>query len=304
MEKLALSLPIVLPILAMLFVGVFFKKKQIIGESGNATIKKLIVNLMLPAVLIKSFMQAEYNLDVLKVFAIMFAVCTALFFLFRTIKSQPLMQFLMTGFEAGMLGYALFLIIFSNVPNVDISKFAVLDLGQCVFVFTIYTYFVSSDKNRSFKSSMTQMIKSPVIIAIVIGVILGVTKVAEQVAVVNDTLIAVLEFVSMPTACLVLICVGFDLDFSKSVMKQAVIYSVLRVVVMAIVGVLVYFLIGLFCSNGEEFLFPILLMFALPPPYVLPIMQKDENARKVSASTISLSTLIFLAICVAYVIVL
>ncbi|MEG1520403.1 MAG: hypothetical protein RR458_05380, partial [Clostridia bacterium] len=204
MEKLATSLPIVLPIAVMLLVGVLFKKKNIIDEKGNATIKKLIVNLMLPAVLIKSFMTAEYNFDVVKVFAIMFAICSALFFAFRLIKSQPLMQFIMTGFEAGMLGYALFMVVFSNVPNVDISKFAVLDLGQCVFVFTIYSYFVSKNQSGSVKTALVNMAKSPIIIAILIGVILGVTKVTELNPVLNSSIIKILEFASIPTACLVL----------------------------------------------------------------------------------------------------
>ena len=302
MGKFMESLPIIMPIVVMLVIGVLFKKYKVINSSGNETIKKLVVNLMLPAVLIKSFMTAEYNIDVLVIFGIMFALCTILLLLFRMLKKHPLLQFLMTGFEAGMLGYAMFSIIFSNIPNADISKFAVLDLGQVFFVFTVYSYFVSSNDTKSMKSAVIDMAKSPVMIAIVVGVFLGITGVLDSVAVVNNTLIKTLEFISLPTSVLVLIAVGFDLDFSRSVIKTASVYAFIRLAVMGLVGVGVYYFLGLVGINNSQFLYPIILMFMLPPPFVLPIMQNDERDQKLSATTISISTLIFLVGCIVMVV--
>ena len=74
-----------------------------------------------------------------------FAICILALivgkFAARIFKVQgKLTHYLFTGFEAGMLGYGLFALLFKNEPN---SHFAIIDLGQVLFVFTMYKILLS-----------------------------------------------------------------------------------------------------------------------------------------------------------------
>ena len=145
MDKLISVISTALPVFLALFIGMMCRSKGFLTRDGVDTLKKVIINLTLPFVLFNSFATAEYTMSALILPVIIFITCTimlALGFLWVKLSKSgsKVAPFLASGFEAGMLGFSLFALLF---PGESASKFAILDLGQTLFVFTLFKILLS-----------------------------------------------------------------------------------------------------------------------------------------------------------------
>lgn len=299
MEKLFGVLQMILPVVLMLAIGMICRKKGIVQKQGIAGLKALVVNVALPAVLIKAFYTASYGLGIILIAVSMFAVClTALgigFAFKRLTKTQNnTVPFLFSGFEAGMLGYALFTLLFGADAVTD---FATVDLGQVLFVFTVYLTILNGESRRSAKSVIKGMVSSPVIISITVGVILGATGLADVInaSAAGGILLHVLDFIAAPTAAVILFVVGYELEFKKANISLALSVVFSRLVIMAALGALVLLSLSALIPISETLKWAFILMFMLPPPFVLPIFGKNENEGSFVSAALSFSTLLSLA---------
>ncbi|KUK22635.1 MAG: Auxin Efflux Carrier [Thermotoga petrophila] len=141
MKKYLTVLLKVLPILVLVMMGYilrrlnFFKEK----ETVIVSLKKLVLNIGLPSFLFTAFSTANFNLEYFSLFASSFGICILLLFLGKFLK-KPLkfdseyFPMLMTGFEAGMIGYALYAATF-GVER--LYEFALLNFGLVAFIFSV-----------------------------------------------------------------------------------------------------------------------------------------------------------------------
>lgn len=299
MEKLTGVLQMILPVVLMLAIGMVCRIKGIVQKQGIAGLKALVVNVTLPAVLIKAFYTASYGLGIVITALSMFAVCLlamGLGFAFKKLTKTQMstVPFLFTGFEAGMLGYALYSLLFGADAVTD---FATVDLGQVLFVFTVYLTMLSGESQRSPKAIIKGMLSSPVIISIAVGVILGATGLAGIISAsaAGGIVMGVLDFVAAPTAAVILFVVGYELEFRKAKLSLAVSVVFSRLVMMAALCALVLLGLGAVIHVSETLKWAVILMFLLPPPFVLPIFGKNENEGAFVSASLSLSTLLSLA---------
>ena len=121
------TLRTVLPVLLMLFLGAFCRRKAIISREGIQALKTAAVQIALPAVLLHTFAVTQYTFRDVMIPLIMFAVCVAAWLLGKALgprlrMNSPFVPFLTTGFEAGMLGYALFTLLYGSE---QVASFAV-----------------------------------------------------------------------------------------------------------------------------------------------------------------------------------
>ena len=149
MDAVITLLQKVLPVFVVLFLGILCRKRSLLTREGINALKKVAVDIALPAVMFSSFATAEYTLSSICVPLIMFAVCCiALFIGFRLCRGMKiggrLSPFITAGFEAGMLGYTLFAILFGEEMR---PAFAIVDLGQVLFVFTVYKVLLAGKNN-------------------------------------------------------------------------------------------------------------------------------------------------------------
>ena len=201
MDKVISVLASCLPVFLALGLGSFCRSRQFITREGVDTLKKVVLNITLPAVLVNAFATAEYSLSTLVLPVLVYALCCgALLLGFAIIRisgmKSRLAPFLASGFEAGMLGYALFALLF---PEENASQFAILDLGQTLFVFTLFKILLSG--KRDLKAIGKDMATTPILWAVLAGVLLGATGLygkLRQWGVVS-ILDGVTSFVSAPT---------------------------------------------------------------------------------------------------------
>lgn len=291
------ALRTILPVLLMLLIGALCRKKSFISREGIEALKTVAVQIALPAVLLHTFAVTQYTLRDVIIPLIMFVVCIAAWLLGKVLGPRlgirsPFVPYLTTGFEAGMLGYALFTLLYGSER---VASFARIDLGQVLFVFTLYKILLGRDEGKRIapKALMREMLFSPIILAIVCGVLLGATGLYQALAPsgVSALLDACTDFISAPTAALILLAIGYDLVFDDIPWKDALSVAALRLGIMAALGTAVFFAFRLFWPdlNSEA---AVVMMFLLPPPFVLPVFATGESQRTYVSAALSLSTLV------------
>ena len=301
MEKLISVISTALPVFLALFIGMMCRSKGFLTRDGVDTLKKVIINLTLPFVLFNSFATAEYTLSSLILPIIIFAVCCIMlaagFFWVKAAKMQSkLAPFLASGFEAGMLGFSLFALLF---PEVSSSRFAILVLGQEIFVFTLYKMLLTG--KTSAKAIINDFITSPTLIAVMLGLITGATGLYDCFRSwgISTIFESVTSFISAPTGTIILFAVGYDLVIKEIPWKKTIGFVAMRLCIAGVMlGLLV--LLNRTVLNGMIFEGALVMLFILPSPYVIPIFS-DEPSERVqissSLSALTLITMILFAVC-------
>jgi len=287
----------VLPVIIVLIIGIILRHRRLIERNGINTLKNIVVNVTLPAVLLSAFASTSYSVRDICIPLIMFGICMAAWILGRLAGKWFHLQsrfvpFFTTGFEAGMLGYALFTMLYGSSRT---AEFAILVLGQVLFVFTVYKILL--DRNSSEKTDgrkiLKEMISSPIIISIIIGVLIGATGLyqALEPSGISRIFDACTDFVSAPTSMLILLTIGYDLVLSDIEWKNTLKAVAVRFAIMLVLGAVFTGIMRLLWPQ-TDLLAATLVMFLLPPPYVLPVFADDENQRAYVSSVLSIYTLI------------
>ncbi|MDL2236720.1 hypothetical protein LJC56_02665 [Christensenellaceae bacterium OttesenSCG-928-K19] len=293
-------LVIVLPVVAALFLGYLSKRKQLLKPSGIDGLKALVMNFTLPATLFGAFYNTEFNLHITLIVLVIFGCSIAGLLLGKLLlkifsKQHSLLPFITTGFEAGMMGYGFYIMLFSQQ---QVSNFAIVDIGQVIFVFTIYMALLNARKGISRQETIVAMFKSPVLISIIGGIIIGVTGLGAMIdrSPVGETVASIFNYISAPTGMLMIFVVGYGLELSANGFRRAMGAVVSRIAIMAVLCILALFIIGLIMPLTYHLYWAIILMFTLPAPYVLPIFSDDQKDSAYISTSLSLYTIVSVAL--------
>lgn len=293
-----------LPVFVALALGMFCRSKSFLSRDGIDALKKVVINLTLPFVLLNAFSTAEYSVQTIALPVVMFAVCClalGLGFLFcKVFKiSGRLTPFLASGFEAGMLGYALFALLF---PNISISNFAIIDIGQTLFVFTLFKILLSG--KRDIKLILKDMATTPILWATFAGVLIGATGLYDLLEEYRfaGILNSLTDFLSAPTGMIILLTVGYDLVLREIPWKQVGGFIAMRLVIM-VICVFAMIIVNRTLLGGSIFEGAAILMCILPPPYVIPVFADEPNERSRIAGSLSALTLVTIILFAIYSVV-
>lgn len=284
-----------LPVFVMLALGMLCRRRSLISREGIASMKTFAVNITLPAVMLSAFATASYSLQSLIVPLIIFLVCVLMLVLGRALCAAMkihgrLSPYLATGFEAGMLGYALFALLF---PQESTSAFAMIDLGQVLFVFTLYKALLAGQ--GGLRGVIHEAAHAPTVWAISAGILIGASGLYGALIPcgLSGVLDAVTSFVAAPTSAVILLTIGYDLVPGEIRWRKTFRLAALRLGVSgaALLAVLLLdrLVLGSVMHTGA-----LILMFILPPPYVLPVFADVEEERTDISSALSALTLISL----------
>lgn len=282
-----------LPVFLALALGMLCRSKGFLTRDGVDALKKVVLNLTLPFVLLEAFATAEYTAAALLLPLLMFGICCLALglgcLLTRVFRVKGrLVKFLFSGFEAGMLGYALFVLLF---PERSVSDFALPDIGQTLFVFTLYKILLSG--KTDLKAIGRDMATTPILWAVAAGVLIGATGLYARLEQwgVAKILTASTGFLSAPTGMIILLTVGYDLVLGQIPWKKTAGLIALRLAIMAVCFVAAVAL-NRTVLNGVLFEGAMLLMLILPPPYVIPVFADEPEERVQISSALSALTLV------------
>ena len=302
----------VLPILILIALGHWIRRRNFLAETTVEDLKKIAVNLALPAVLFTSFLQIELKSAYLVIFGVVFALCLALFWLGRFLKRQldvrhTYFPFLITGFEYGMLGVSLF---GSAYGLENIGYIAVVDLGHEIFIWFVFLalLLMKRDNLRDPGQLVQAFFKSPVIVAILAGIILNLAGVQEALdrLPVTGALMSTLQFLGNLTIPLILIIVGYGIKLDRQGVRDALGVILIRLVILIPLAlVLNVFLIRNLLHLERPFEDALFTLFILPPPFIVPLYARPEmiEEKRYINNVLTVYTVVSVAIYTVYLII-
>ncbi len=292
MDKIIPTLESVLPVIITLFWGVLMRKKKLMTAQGIADLKSLIVNVCIPAAMFVNFYSTDLSGSVAILLLLMMATMIAAYVIGLLLKKalhiqQEFMPYLCTTIEGGMLGYALYILLFGQE---NLYHMALIDLGTAFFLFG---YLITKLRLRSEPSvtgkDILKGFTTPINIAIILGLgcnLLGIGRILNASAA-GDLISSICSFASAPVGFLILICVGFGLDFSNVPWGVTMKTILSRVVVMACAGVLGYQCIIRLFPGDDLYRYGMLLAFVLPPSYAFSAYTKGEEENSYVGSVLA-----------------
>ena len=286
-----------LPIILMILIGIICRKKEILSGEGVANLKKVALNITLPALLISAFAKLEYSINNIIIVVLMFIVCLLGVFLGKIFQKlfhidSRYMPYITTGFELGMLGYALFEMLY---PGESLGYLASIDIGLTLFANTVYRMMLNKEngtKESAPDKIISDIFKSPIVIAIITGIILGVSGIYKMlipsgIATVIDSCT---DFFGAPTGAIILLTIGYDLVLSDVPWKKVAKTIAARVIIMAVLWIGMRFAIK--ALNMMEYEHALNVVFILPAAFILPVFADDKGESVYISSSLSVYTIL------------
>lgn len=286
------------------------RQTRFVSESTVADLRRIVVNLALPAVLFIAFLDTEVEANDLVIILVTFALPIGLYLIGKALqprfgRGHEYFPVLMTGFEAGMLGISLF----GAVYGLDrIGQFAIVDLGHELFIWFVYLALLLAkrDGTQDPKSLVTAFVKSPVIIAILGGIIANFAGLETSLYEwpIAGGVMATLSFVAALTVPLILLIVGYGIHLDTAGIREAVRPVIVRLaVVLPVAIILPLILMGNVLDNNREAQAALFTLLILPPPFIIPLYMRpgiDDEHRYVN-NALSLYAVVSIAIFIGYV---
>jgi len=309
MEQITLIINRVLPIIILIFLGNWIRRRNFFTESTIDDLRKMVVNLALPSVLFLTFLQIELKLTYLVIFVLIFSICMALFGLGNWLKSSfghqhPYFPFLMTGFEYGMLGVSLF----GGAYGLEkLGYIAILALGHEVFIWFVFLAFLlmKRDGLQDSQQLLKVFFKSPVIIAIFSGITLNLlgAKTLLYLAPVSGALITTFQFLSNLVVPMILLIVGYSIKLDRSGVKAALPVPIIRLAVLVPLALGVnFFFIRSWLHLEPVFEAALFTLLVLPPPFIIPLYMRPEltDEKSYVNNVLALYTIFSIVIYIVY----
>lgn len=293
------------PVFALIVLGAAFGLTGFLGAEAADGLKKLVASVALPAVLFGAFSRVRIDGALFSLAAGIFIACAVLGLIGALVARlarlpAPSTVFLFQGFEAGMLGYALFSSLFGST---NLTSFATADLGQVVYVFTaLMAQLLAGEGRVRPRDLLGRLVTSPAMIAIAAGLLAAALVPSASGSPWGDggLLAPFIKTVASLTTPLVCLVVGYGLkDFRPTGAGKAFAAVTLRLLASVAVGSLVAFVLVPALGYGRLQSVAALALFVLPPPFIIPVFRKTGPDASYVSSVLSIHTLASLVAFVA-----
>jgi predicted permease len=302
----------VIPIILLISIGYLIQRKQFLSEKTVNDLRKLVINLALPAVLFISFLNVQLEAQYIIIVVITFSLCVLLYWLGKVLQPRfgvgyEYFPYLMTGFEYGMLGISLY----GSAYGLDkIGYFAIVDLGHELFIWFVFLALLLAKRDgiSNPRKLMRSFISSPVIIAILGGIavnLIGASDWLYQAPVLGGVM-NTLGYLGNLTVPLILIIVGYGIQLDRSGIKEASTPVLIRLAILLPLAILLsLFLIQYLMNLNQYFQAAMFTLLILPPPFIIPLYMRDgiEDQRRYVNNVLTLYTLISIMIFSVYFII-
>jgi malate permease and related proteins len=274
----------ILPVVILFLVGTVFRKFHFIKVETIEDLKKLIIHVSLPALLFLSFSKTNFESKHLLIIVAVFAAVLVALLIGKGIQSfigiqSSYFPLLLTNFEAGMLGYSIFSVLFGEE---HIYIFAIIDLGQVTFFYLVIAGILTNlrDGHSTKKEQFTSFMKNPILLAVIFGVIVQKTGFITFLSgnPLSNSILQTAALIATITTPLICLVIGYEIQIEKSSIGKVVKVVVIRMMMLFMFGLLINnFIINRLLHLDQLFMAAVITMFMLPPPFVIPLFIKGED---------------------------
>ncbi len=285
----------VLPIIALLGLGMVCRKKNIFDMNGLAGLKAVVGDVCLPVVLFNAFFTPHYSATVALIFLLVYAgfgLALGLGFAMKGLAAPhgKFFPFLLTSAEGGMLGYALYGVLMGEQ-----SGFAAVDLGQTVFAYTAFLGFLSlTDGRRPTAGGLFKnMVTNKCCIGMALGILLGALGIGQRVLAgpAAGIVTQIISMITAPTSALVLLVVGYELELDKKLLRPVAATVLCRLAIMGALLVLVSFVLFCIVPYDKGLQIALMILYSLPAPFIIPLFADVGDEGKYISTSLSVHTL-------------
>ncbi|MGN0168182.1 MAG: AEC family transporter [Acetatifactor sp.] len=166
----------------IMLVGLFFRKKNIISERGKKDLTDLVIYLILPCNIVKSFL-IEFNRDTLKNFGLILAIsvliqvfCAALArILYRRAEPghKPVLMYATVASNSGFLGNPIAEGVFGSM---GLALASIYLIPQRIVMWSAGVSYFTKGADR--KSVVKRVLTHPCIVAVFVGLLFMLTQVS------------------------------------------------------------------------------------------------------------------------------
>ena len=199
----------------------------------------------------------------------------------------------MTSFEGGMLGYSLYALLAGAGKT---SVYAMVDIGQTMFAYTVFLAALKSAGGEKLtpRAMVRNMLTNKACVGMLLGVLLGALGVYRAIAPtgLGTVLLSLMDFITKPTSALILLVVGYQLRFSRRLLRPVATTLGLRLLVMlGVMGVVSAVLFALI-PYDKLLMLALMLQYTLPAPFIIPLYADMGEDGEYVSTTLSLGTVL------------
>lgn len=290
-------LKVTVPLLTAILLGNLSRTRRTVPQEGVDGAKKLVINVFLPAQVLNAFAAMELTLSTLLVPACSCALCFFAFFVGvktqkRLGKFGPYHCFLMSSSEPGMLGYALFSLLYGAD---GLAPIVLADSGLAIFFFSFFLprlMRLNAEEGER-KSAWREALASPVLRMLLLGIVLNLTGLYDKLmaTAAGEIFSETLALLSAPVSCLMLFSVGYGMKIEKDILRPVLKTSFWRLVAFLPLGILFCFILTK-AGFGRAYINALLLFCCLPASYLVSAYLKGEEVQRYGNTELSLHALV------------
>ncbi|HET9594239.1 MAG TPA: AEC family transporter [Anaeromyxobacteraceae bacterium] len=294
----------IVPVALVILLGHGLRRWGLLAEATVAELKRLIVRVTLPCLLFVAFSKVQAQATYLGLVGAMFGACALAFAAGRAL-ARPLrfhertFPTLQAGFEAGMMGYALFAAVYGQD---QLHKIALVDLGQALFVYALMMPALErlGSGRTSGAARFLAALKNPIILAMLAGLLvqpLGLGRALAWPFV--SGLLEAMALVGGLTGPLVMIVVGHELRLDLGRVRRPALAIATRLALWVPLGlVLVCVVARRWLGLDRGFEAALATVIILPPPFVIPIFlpASDREELRFVMDALAVATLATVAL--------
>lgn len=290
-------LKVIVPLFTVILLGNLCRIRNTVSAQSIEGMKKLVLNVFLPAQVFLAFTSMELTLSTLLIPASSCALCFFAFFVGtltekRLGKYGPWHRFLMSSSEPGMLGYALFALLYGQD---GLAPIVLVDSGLAIFFFSFFLprLMKMNAEEGERKSGWQAAAESPILRMLLLGVILNLTGLYDKLmatqagAMVTDTL----SLLAAPVSCLMLFSVGYGMRIGREILRPVIKTSFWRLVAFLPFCTLLCLLLRK-AGFGQEYLNALILFSCLPASYLISAYLKGDEMQRYGNTELSLHALV------------
>lgn len=289
-------LKVIAPLFTVILLGNICRQRNTISPESVEGLKKLVLNVFLPAQVLHAFASMELSIGTLLIPASSCALCFFAFFVGKLTEKRlgkygPYHRFLMSSSEPGMLGYALYGLLYGQE---GIAPIVLADSGLAVFFFSFFLprlMKLSAEDEK--KSAWKAAAESPILRMLVLALILNLTGLYGRLmqTEAGDIVSGTLELVSAPVSCLMLFSVGYGMRIDREILRPVLKTSFWRLVGFLPLGA-VFCILLTKAGFGREYINALLLFCCLPASYLISAYLQGDEMQRYGNTELSLHALV------------
>lgn len=300
MENLMAVLRVITPIFVTIGLGFYARRRSVLTDEHIIGLQQFVMKFGLPCVLFNSCLGAALGAESMASMLLVFPgllLSSALGFKLRS-KIYPYhnLPMLFSAQESGMLGLPLLITLYGVQ---EAYRMGVLDLAQSMIAIPAIAILTSeTGKNPSPLQIAAKVVRSPFLIASVLGLVLNVSGAAVWLenAGVLPIITETTGFLAQPVSAAMLFSVGYnfslDVKYRGTILKIAGIHLALFTLLCLIMQGCLFFVPGIEVQTR----WAVLLYCMLPSSYLSPSLGRREGDSVIASGVCSIQTAFCLAV--------